>query len=239
MSAQDWMREYEELNRLTEAAKNDIISMQLAERKNQREAMLQFKRNAKTQLKQVAERLPQLKADLADDPQLSPEERKRRSQKLKNLSMCYRQKTKIHFFYLMVCGQIGQDYNAYRDQLESKVKKFGGRDGLNPSETDTTQSLSNQEIKQLHEDKIRQQDEHLDEILQGTKKVREIGHDINSELERQNVVLDDIDNEMGKASSKIENNNKRVEFLLRKSKDISCCCLMLVLFIAIIVLIFW
>merc|ERR1712083_139841 len=98
---------------------------------------------------------------------------------------------------------------------------------------------NNEEIKQMHIQKRIEQDEDLDEILNGVKRINVITGDINNELERQDVIIDEIGDKMDTANRKVSTNVKRVEFLNKKSKDKGCCCLMAILFAAIIALLVW
>lgn len=224
--AQDWIRELEELQRQSEAAKNDLQKMYAFERDGDREAMGRKRRQAKTRLRQVGERLPALEAALEEmgsdpyGPRVTPGELDRRRREFKRLA---------------------GDYSKLRDELTAKKRTnyghFGG--GRVPVETEATMGLSNQEVQQLHRQKERDQDQDLDEILAGTKRLREIGYDINVEIDRHGGLLDDIDHEMDRADNKIGTNIQRVEFLNKKSKDKGCCCLMLLLFLAIVGLVFY
>ena len=99
--------------------------------------------------------------------------------------------------------------------------------------------LKNEEIKQMHLQKRREQDDDLDDILKGVKRINNITYDINTELERQDVIIDEIGDKMDTANSKVSTNVKRVEFLNKKSKDKGCCCLMAALFAVIIALLVW
>ena len=106
-------------------------------------------------------------------------------------------------------------------------------------ESHETMDLNNQQIKQMHIDRRQQQDEDLDDILKGVKRINNITYDINTELERQDVIIDEIGDAMDTANRKVSTNVKRVEFLNKKSKDKGCCCLMAILFLAIIALLIW
>lgn len=64
MAATDWSREFEELQRLCESAQNDITKMFNAESIGNRDQVLQHKTQARTKLKQVGTRLPELQTQL-------------------------------------------------------------------------------------------------------------------------------------------------------------------------------
>ncbi|ETO16302.1 hypothetical protein RFI_21052 [Reticulomyxa filosa] len=217
MSAQEWMHEFEEIAHMARSAKDAVDSMNQCERKNQRQGMMKYKRLARAEIKKIEERIPQLKSDLNDNSNLSTEEYKRRSQMLK---------------------KIGQECKMYREQLQGN--KYTEHNSTQVSETVDTAVWSNEEMRQMHEEKIRQHDDDLEALLQGTRTLQSIGNTIQSELERQSVVMDDIETEMDTANSKLDLNIKRTDFLYKKSmKDKGCCCLMLFLFVVLLLVIFW
>ena len=123
--------------------------------------------------------------------------------------------------------------------LENKNNERGVSGRENIIESHQTMDLNNQEIKLLHQQRREEQDADLDDILKGVKRINNITYDINTELERQDVIIDEIDDAMDTANRKVSTNVKRVEFLNKKSKDKGCCCLMAILFAAIIALLIW
>ena len=69
-------------------------------------------------------------------------------------------------------------------------RPFGREDMI---ESEATEQLDNSEIRLLHEQRKREQDEGLEEIYHGVKRVHQIGHDMNCELDRQDLIIKDID----------------------------------------------
>ena len=134
---------------------------------------------------------------------------------------------------------IGREYKECKAKLENKNNERGGSGRQNIVESHDTMGLKNEEIKQMHLQKRREQDDDLDDILKGVKRINNITYDINTELERQDVIIDEIGDKMDTANSKVSTNVKRVEFLNKKSKDKGCCCLMAALFAVIIALLVW
>merc|ERR1712176_939974 len=102
-----------------------------------------------------------------------------------------------------------------------------------------TMQRSNEEVAQMHLQRRQAQEDDLDDILKGVKRINNITYDINTELERQDVIIDEIGDNMDTANRKVGTNVKRVEFLNKKSKDKGCCCLMAILFLVIIGLLVW
>ena len=123
--------------------------------------------------------------------------------------------------------------------LENKNNERGNNGRENIVESHRTMNLDNNQIKQMHMERRQNQDDDLDDILKGVKRINNITYDINTELERQDVIIDEIGDNMDAANSKVATNVKRVEFLNKKSKDKGCCCLMAILFLVIIGLLVW
>merc|ERR1712013_282911 len=72
----------------------------------------------------------------------------------------------------------------------------------NVTETHETMSRSNEEVAQMHMQRRQAQEEDLDDILKGVKRINNITYDINTELERQDVIIDEIGDKMDTAKSK-------------------------------------
>merc|ERR1712157_701617 len=123
--------------------------------------------------------------------------------------------------------------------LENKHNERGYNASDNIKESHRTMNLDNDQVKQMHMERRKNQDDDLDDILKGVKRINNITYDINTELERQDVIIDEIGDNMDLANRKVHTNVKRVEFLNQKSKDKGCCCLMTILFLAIIALLIW
>eukprot|EP00484_Ammonia_sp_Unknown_P022000 CAMPEP_0197034762 /NCGR_PEP_ID=MMETSP1384-20130603/12752_1 /TAXON_ID=29189 /ORGANISM="Ammonia sp." /LENGTH=222 /DNA_ID=CAMNT_0042464717 /DNA_START=28 /DNA_END=696 /DNA_ORIENTATION=- len=218
MALQDWQRDFEELRRKLDSAKNDIDKMIGYERDGVREQYMACKRAARKKLKDVATNYPPLKKQLHSLQGLTDNELRRRAKELKSLE---------------------REYTETKAKLENKHNERGGSGRQNIVESHETMNLENEQIKQLQFQKRQEQDEDLDEILKGVKRVNNITYDIHTELERQDVIIDDIGDAMDNANRKVSTNVKRVEFLNKKSKDKGCCCLMTILFLCIIALLIW
>eukprot|EP01083_Nonionella_stella_P029170 80384_1 len=170
MSAQDWTREQDELRRMLDSARNNITKMVGYEREGQREQYISCKREARRKLKQVAQKYPKLEKQLERIEDLTDEELRRRAKELKKLGREYKE-----------CKALLENKNNERGQLNRNIV-----------ETQQTMDLENNQIKQVHVHKRREQDDDLDDILKGVKRINNITYDINTELERQDVIIDEI-----------------------------------------------
>ena len=98
--------------------------------------------------------------------------------------------------------------------------------------------MSNRQIMQHHYHRRQLFHDGLDELHKGVKKIKQIGLDINDELSKQEVVMDEIEEEMNQNQKKIQSNTKSVEWLSKTSTDTSCCCIMSLLFLIIVYLLY-
>jgi len=79
-------------------------------------------------------------------------------------------------------------------------------------------------------------DEKLDVILQGVKQLGMIAYDINEELVKQDVMLDEIENKMDKLQDKLETRNEQMKKLLDASGGAQRWCPILILFVIFLAL---
>merc|ERR1719317_1702306 len=128
---------------------------------------------------------------------------------------------------------LGQSYNECYAAMSGKNRKRSIREA---EETIDTMGKSNEQILAMHDRKLVDQDEALDQICDGVKRLRHVGYDINIELDVQERLLGDIDHEMDIAKNKVDGNIIRVERFSQKTKDKGGCCLMLLLLVIIVVL---
>ena len=98
--------------------------------------------------------------------------------------------------------------------------------------------MSNRQIMQHHYQRRQHFYDGLDELHNGVKRIKQIGVEINDELSKQEVVMDEIGEEMNQNQKKIQSNTKRVEWLSKTSTDTSCCCIMSFLLLIIVYLLY-
>jgi len=79
-------------------------------------------------------------------------------------------------------------------------------------------------------------DQKLDVILQGVKQLGMIAYDINEELVKQDVMLDEIEQKMDKLQDKLETRNEQMKKLLEASGGAQRWCPILILFVIFIAL---
>ena len=72
-------------------------------------------------------------------------------------------------------------------------------------------------------------DEKLDIIKQGVMQLNAIGSDINQELDKQAVMLDEVEQKMDAVTDKLENRNEQIKKLLETSGGATRWCPVLIL----------
>ena len=72
-------------------------------------------------------------------------------------------------------------------------------------------------------------DEKLDIIKQGVQQLNAIGTDINEELEKQSVMLEEVEQKMDRVTEKLENRNEQIKKLLEASGGATRWCPVLIL----------
>ena len=225
MANSSWLREQQELQRLLDRTRNDVDKMINYERSGERSQVVQYKRDAKAKLKQVDTRFPKLERQLQEATNITDSELRLRALQLKKIKKDYTE------FKNLVENRNNERSRLGGQEREMAVMESYGSDG--------TTDLNNQQLRQRQYEKKQDIDEGLEEVLQGVKRINQIGYDIHGELERQDVILDEIGAKMDVANNKVGTNNQRLDFLNKKAKDKGCCCLMCVLFLVIVFLFIW
>jgi regulator of vacuolar morphogenesis len=92
----------------------------------------------------------------------------------------------------------------------AKKQLLKGRIIGEPQETGRTRALDNQELLQVQKQDFKDQDEELEQLSKVIQRQRELGIAINEELQLQNELLDELDGEVDRVSSKLHYAHKRV-----------------------------
>ncbi|XP_062507430.1 syntaxin-8-like [Corticium candelabrum] len=104
------------------------------------------------------------------------------------------------------------------------------------TEHEETRGLTNTELMQTHQEVIRQQDEGLDELAKAMQRQKHIGLTMHDEIERQDEILDDLHDNVGRTTARIERETRHVEKIRVKASDKGLCCAVTLLFLLIVVL---
>jgi len=84
---------------------------------------------------------------------------------------------------------------------------------------------------------MEEQDQALDEINDIAKRLKDQGREINSELNKQGQLIEDLDHDMDNTMKKMNFVQKKLGKLL-KTNDMGQICTIVVLFLILIVMIF-
>ena len=94
--------------------------------------------------------------------------------------------------------------------------------------------MNNQQLYELNNEKLDEQDEQLDQILNNVRKAKEINTDIKDEIERQDPMLDNLHTGMKDVDRRMKKADSRLEALLKQQ---SYCCLYIIILAEIIIMI--
>ena len=87
---------------------------------------------------------------------------------------------------------------------------------------DQAKNMSNSELLEYQQRKIKDQDQEIEEITGEVKKGKEMGKVIKTNLETQNKLLDDVETGMDNLDSKMSKTRKKFDNYVANS---SSCCL--------------
>ncbi|CCH40535.1 Syntaxin-51 [Wickerhamomyces ciferrii] len=87
------------------------------------------------------------------------------------------------------------------------------------SDQNSIDSASNHDLFIQHQQQMLQQDDHLDMLSQSVRRQRELGLDINSELDDQTILLNDLESQLDHNTSNLSNGQKRLKYFSEKAKE--------------------
>ena len=103
----------------------------------------------------------------------------------------------------------------------------------NYSEKEEFGHMTNRQLLDLQQDKIKKQDDQVDELIGVVKKGNILAKDMNTEVKKQNVKLEHLDDDIGKTEEKMVRTRNKFDNYIEKS---SFCCLYMVILGEIIAL---
>ena len=132
--------------------------------------------------------------------QISPNELDRRQKQIQNL------------------GQSIQDIEQNYKQIKDKKYEFKGPKMDNYQPTEDMKTMSNSELLQYQQVKMKKQDEQLDDIYMDVKKGIVLAKETDKILDEQNKQLDELQNDIDKLDSKLKRGAKRfADYAAKKS----------------------
>ena len=112
---------------------------------------------------------------------------------------------------------INELYQSYQ-KIKDKKYEFKGQRNNDYQPTEDMKTMSNAELLQYQQQKIKQQDDQLDEIYMDVKKGKVMAKEAHKILDEQNKQLDDLQNDMDRLDSKLKIGAKRfADYASKKS----------------------
>ncbi|KAI8927780.1 hypothetical protein BC831DRAFT_451048 [Entophlyctis helioformis] len=110
--------------------------------------------------------------------------------------------------------QGGLSLNRPASMPARSSRKFGIVTG--PQETDETRPLDNQGLLQLQRATLDQQESELDSLSSIIRRQREIGLAMSNELDSQNQLLDELNHQVDRVDTNLNNSNKKLTRILKR-----------------------
>eukprot|EP00246_Nothoceros_aenigmaticus_P005567 TRINITY_DN17734_c0_g1_i1.p1 TRINITY_DN17734_c0_g1~~TRINITY_DN17734_c0_g1_i1.p1 ORF type:complete len:267 (+),score=71.45 TRINITY_DN17734_c0_g1_i1:168-968(+) len=110
-------------------------------------------------------------------------------------------------------------------------------DSVNPEDFNAShyeQTEESDNFRQEYEDRRRKQDQNLDVIAEGLATMRNLAGDMNEELDKQNVLLEEIDTKVDKASSDLKSTNARLKQTVTRMRSNRNFCIDIILLIIVL-----
>jgi len=145
--------------------------------------------------------------------QISPNELDKRQKQIKKLEISI--------------SELQKSYNDIKDQKY----EFKGPNMDNYQLSEDMKNMSNAELYQQQQLKLKEQDEQLDDIFMDVKKGRILAKEAGKIMDEQNKQLDELQDDMDRLDSKLKRGAKRFENYVAKK---SGCCIIVILILELI-----
>jgi len=114
---------------------------------------------------------------------------------------------------------------------QSQKYAFKGNVQGEYNQTNEMRNMTNSELVQFQKEKMKAQDEQLDDITRDVKRGRVLAKEAKNTIEEQNKQLDSLQDDIDKLDSRFQRGIKRFENYVAKQ---SSCCIILILIIELI-----
>jgi len=129
--------------------------------------------------------------------------------------------------------------NPNRDSLLGSTDKKPGARAFGAAavkETEETIGNTDEGVLQLHQQKLKDQDDLLDALHESVQKQKHLGYAIHDELDLQSHLLDDIDHDVNKVTGKTKAANNSLTKLSKRTKTGGTICIIVILIIILVLL---
>jgi len=106
----------------------------------------------------------------------------------------------------------------------------------NPYETDETRNYDNEDLQQQQQRTLDDQDDRLDDILNGVTRLKIMSTDINSELQLHHHLIGELDDQIDRTDNRIKSSTRSVVDISTRDADGWCTFCTMVLLLVLIVL---
>ena len=120
--------------------------------------------------------------------------------------------------------------NSFKNAQNQKYA-FQGQRQDNFKETDEMKTMNNAELIQFQKEKMKAQDEQLEDITRDVKKGRVLAKEAAHTIEDQNKQLDTLQDDIDRLDSRFQKGIKRFENYVAKQ---SSCCIIIILIIELV-----
>ena len=117
-------------------------------------------------------------------------------------------------------------------KLNDDKYSFRGKITEDYKDKEELKGLSTGELLELQKNKLSEQDEHIDEIVNDVKKGTQLANNLTHELKDQSKKVEQVNEDMDRVDSRMNRLTKRFNKYVQKS---SYCCLFLFLFLEVII----
>jgi syntaxin 8 len=132
-------------------------------------------------------------------------------------------KKSVRFNDTLEFSEESSQFKPYRDAViqepdeESSNALFQGR--TDDGDTASIDSSSNQELFIQHQQQLLEQDTHLDALAHSVRRQHGLSLEINSELEDQNIMLEDLEAQIYSSDRRLNKGQKRLDYFTKKAKE--------------------
>ncbi|XP_038597967.1 syntaxin-8 [Tachyglossus aculeatus] len=133
--------------------------------------------------------------------------------------------------------------SAEPDMIRSSLMPGGPKRAVTSpwlvEESEETQGLGFEDIRQQQQKILQEQDAGLDALSSIISRQKQMGQEIGNELDEQNEIIDDLANLVENTDEKLRNQARRVKMVDKKSTSCGMLAVIVLLLIAIVVVAVW
>lgn len=135
-------------------------------------------------------------------------------------------------------ANLGQLEAEWSNKTGKAAEQDNGEQGLDSMGNNPFQRMDEvEEYTQMQQQEImREQDQHLDGVYNTMQNINQQARAIGNELEDQAFIIDELDGEFDRVSSRLGRGMKRLEFIYEKNKERANDCCIGILIVVLIVL---